>query len=257
MARALAVGLNNLHSLLIDLDTMQLRSGRSWRVCRQRTQGKSWFWSLVCCLRVSSFRHRKCIPLIPRTRQVMRMPIQTRAERSPVISLNTDEIIQTAELSDLGLPPTEDEGRFANWSATAISPTESPGIGTRWAGRVDMADVFFHSWFEMSNELKLRDTAGVSSNLPDASDPHLQLRHRPTTTGAADLIRGESIGSFSEITEIGFVRKLTPVQLPANMLLQIAPLDIEFSDDLDASVSDFRKVRLGTGQSFFRRYTEA
>jgi mono/diheme cytochrome c family protein len=47
IARAFAVGFNNGHNLLIDLDTMQLRQWAVGEFARQRTEGKSWFWDMA------------------------------------------------------------------------------------------------------------------------------------------------------------------------------------------------------------------
>ncbi len=47
VARAFAVGFNNGHNLLIDLDTMQLRQWTIGEFARQRTEGKSWFWDMA------------------------------------------------------------------------------------------------------------------------------------------------------------------------------------------------------------------
>jgi mono/diheme cytochrome c family protein len=46
-ARAFAVGFNNGHNLLLDLDTMQLRQWTMGEFARQRTEGKSWFWDMA------------------------------------------------------------------------------------------------------------------------------------------------------------------------------------------------------------------
>lgn len=47
VARALAVGLPNGHSLLIDLDTLQFMQWTFGDFARQRTEGKSWYWDLA------------------------------------------------------------------------------------------------------------------------------------------------------------------------------------------------------------------
>ena len=46
-ARAFAVGFDNGHNLLLDLDTMQLRQWTIGEFARQRTEGKSWFWDMA------------------------------------------------------------------------------------------------------------------------------------------------------------------------------------------------------------------
>ena len=47
IARAFAVGFNNGHSLLIDLDTLTLRRWTFGDFARQRTIGKSWYWDMA------------------------------------------------------------------------------------------------------------------------------------------------------------------------------------------------------------------
>lgn len=47
VARAFAIGFNNGHNLLLDLDTMQLRQWSIGEFARQRTEGKSWFWDMA------------------------------------------------------------------------------------------------------------------------------------------------------------------------------------------------------------------
>ncbi len=47
VARAFAVGFNNGHNVLIDLDTLQLRQWTIGEFARQRTEGKSWFWDMA------------------------------------------------------------------------------------------------------------------------------------------------------------------------------------------------------------------
>jgi mono/diheme cytochrome c family protein len=47
VARSMAVGFNNGHNILIDLDTMRLRQWTIGEFARQRTEGKSWFWDMA------------------------------------------------------------------------------------------------------------------------------------------------------------------------------------------------------------------
>lgn len=47
IARAFAVGLNNQHNVLIDLDSLSVRSWTFGDLARQRTVGKSWYWDLA------------------------------------------------------------------------------------------------------------------------------------------------------------------------------------------------------------------
>ena len=47
VARAFAVGFENQHSVLIDLDTLTLRSWNFGDFARQRTVGKSWYWDMA------------------------------------------------------------------------------------------------------------------------------------------------------------------------------------------------------------------
>ncbi|MBC7965258.1 MAG: c-type cytochrome, partial [Fuerstia sp.] len=47
VARAFAVGFENGHNLLLDLDSLQLRQWTIGEFARQRTEGKSWFWDMA------------------------------------------------------------------------------------------------------------------------------------------------------------------------------------------------------------------
>ncbi|MCH7988177.1 MAG: c-type cytochrome, partial [Planctomycetes bacterium] len=47
VARALAIGLNNGHNVLFDLDTFGLRGWSFGDFARQRTEGKSWYWDMA------------------------------------------------------------------------------------------------------------------------------------------------------------------------------------------------------------------
>lgn len=47
VARAFAIGFENQHSVLIDLDTLTLRSWNFGDFARQRTIGKSWYWDMA------------------------------------------------------------------------------------------------------------------------------------------------------------------------------------------------------------------
>ena len=55
VARAFAVGFNNGHSLLFDLDLFCLRDWTVGDFARQRTSGKSWFWDLAGVPAASEF----------------------------------------------------------------------------------------------------------------------------------------------------------------------------------------------------------
>lgn len=46
VARAMAIGFDNGHNILIDLDTMQVRLWTMGEFARQRTEGKSWYWDM-------------------------------------------------------------------------------------------------------------------------------------------------------------------------------------------------------------------
>ena len=55
VARALAIGLNNGHNLIFDLDLMAVRQWAFGDFARQRTIGKSWYWDLAGNPVVSGF----------------------------------------------------------------------------------------------------------------------------------------------------------------------------------------------------------
>ncbi|MCR9199289.1 MAG: PA14 domain-containing protein [Planctomycetaceae bacterium] len=92
VARAFAVGLPSGHSLLIDLDTMNLRLWTYGEFARQRTEGKSWYWDMPG--------------------SVIRRPLQTTS-----IQTVTDERGRV-------LAPVEDEGRVCE----LLSYDQKPGF---------------------------------------------------------------------------------------------------------------------------------
>ncbi|MCP4169815.1 MAG: c-type cytochrome, partial [Fuerstiella sp.] len=62
VARAMAIGFDNGHNVLIDLDTMRVRLWTFGEFARQRTEGKSWYWDMpgtvVRELRNNRFAHQ-------------------------------------------------------------------------------------------------------------------------------------------------------------------------------------------------------
>ncbi len=61
VARAMAVGFNNGHNVLIDLDTMKVRQWTIGEFARQRTEGKSWFWDMAgVTVTASPLAHLMC-----------------------------------------------------------------------------------------------------------------------------------------------------------------------------------------------------
>ncbi|MCA9061118.1 MAG: hypothetical protein KDA85_21545, partial [Planctomycetaceae bacterium] len=82
VARAFAVGFDNGHSLLLDLDSLQLREWVIGEFARQRTEGKSWFWDLAGTA------------------------VYSGISESPVFQLVRDR-------DDVAFPPVADESRIA------------------------------------------------------------------------------------------------------------------------------------------------
>ncbi|MBW3542493.1 MAG: PQQ-dependent sugar dehydrogenase [Planctomycetes bacterium] len=64
VARALAVGFNNGHNLLFDLDTFSLRGWYFGDFARQRTLGKSWYWDMAGVPVVTGFDRGSDIALL-------------------------------------------------------------------------------------------------------------------------------------------------------------------------------------------------
>ena len=66
VARAFAVGFENQHSVLIDLDTLTLRNWCFGDFARQRTAGKSWYWDMAGSPIVTGIDTRSDYGLIPK-----------------------------------------------------------------------------------------------------------------------------------------------------------------------------------------------
>ena len=65
VARSLAIGLNNGHNLLFDLDTYSLRGWYFGDFARQRTQGKSWYWDMAGVPVMTGFQPGLDFALLP------------------------------------------------------------------------------------------------------------------------------------------------------------------------------------------------
>jgi mono/diheme cytochrome c family protein len=63
--RAFAIGLDNGHNMLFDLDTFSLRAWTVGDFARQRTQGKSWFWDMAGVPVMNGFRPASDFALLP------------------------------------------------------------------------------------------------------------------------------------------------------------------------------------------------
>lgn len=55
IARAFAIGFNNQHNVLIDLDSLTLRGWTFGDLARQRTAGKSWYWDMAASAVIPMF----------------------------------------------------------------------------------------------------------------------------------------------------------------------------------------------------------
>ena len=63
--RAFAIGLNNGHNMLFDLDKFSLRAWTVGDFARQRTQGKSWFWDMAGVPVMTGFQPASDFALLP------------------------------------------------------------------------------------------------------------------------------------------------------------------------------------------------
>lgn len=66
VARSFAVGLNNGHNILFDLDTMAIRQWTFGDFARQRTEGKSWYWDLAGVNVMTGFKNEPMFVLLPK-----------------------------------------------------------------------------------------------------------------------------------------------------------------------------------------------
>ncbi|MFN8707764.1 MAG: hypothetical protein ACK50J_13895, partial [Planctomyces sp.] len=93
VARAFAAGFSNGHNLLVDLDTMQLRHWTAGEFARQRTEGKSWFWSLggVTLAQPSSNSSAGAPTTSERAAFRLRLPATGEGETPAVMNIVADE----------------------------------------------------------------------------------------------------------------------------------------------------------------------
>lgn len=63
--RALAIGFNNQHNILFDLDAFAVREWWHGNFARQRTEGKSWYWDMAGPRIVTGLWNRSDIALLP------------------------------------------------------------------------------------------------------------------------------------------------------------------------------------------------
>src|SRR5690606_2091320 len=63
--RGIAIGFDNGHSLLFDLDTFSVRGWTFGDFAQQRTEGKSWYWDLAGVEPVGGFDVQPDIVLLP------------------------------------------------------------------------------------------------------------------------------------------------------------------------------------------------
>lgn len=62
--RSFAVGLNNQHNILFDLDTFAVREWWQGNFARQRTEGKSWYWDVAGTRVTTGLRNQSSIALV-------------------------------------------------------------------------------------------------------------------------------------------------------------------------------------------------
>jgi mono/diheme cytochrome c family protein len=80
VSRAFAVGFENQHSVIIDLDTLTLRGWHFGDFARQRTVGKSWYWDMAGTPVISGMNPASDYALI--TRIVNGQPAQVKDRRT-------------------------------------------------------------------------------------------------------------------------------------------------------------------------------
>lgn len=220
VARAMAVGFNNGHNLLIDLDNLQLRQWTAGEFARQRTEGKSWFWGAAGTTVATTDAGN--------------------ASSNPTMTLlrgfNADS--RAGGDSITGIPPVVDESRSAEL--------------LRYKTDADSVTMWYRVHFPS-------DTVGGSAEnsvraaVEAAKDPHSNITawNNPASPVESVVIR-ESIRSFIDETGSGWERQfeLSEPGDPANAVRITFPQRIvgaAFSVAETTAVGDASPTRVMEG----------
>lgn len=190
VARAFAAGFSNGHNLLVDLDTMQLRHWTAGEFARQRTEGKSWFWSLggVTLAHPSSDSSAGASKASERAAFRLRLPATSEGKTPAVMNI------------------VADEGRFAELVSYTNTPEE-----IRLAWKVRFADVSFES-------SEASSTDHPHSNQTAWNDPK-----RPVLT----VIIEDRYRSLVRGRQTGWQRSLSILDAPPGAIIEFRPWAVD------------------------------
>lgn len=137
VARSLAIGFENGHSALFDLDSLTLRRWTFGDFARQRTVGKSWYWDMAGSDVVTSFGERTGYALVANSasdssaldaavypekehgtvgRLIDYSPYQKGLQFRYRLNFEIDETTTPIEISERVLPRSINSGRQSGWT---------------------------------------------------------------------------------------------------------------------------------------------
>jgi mono/diheme cytochrome c family protein len=140
--RALAIGFDNGHSVLFDLDRACVREWTLGEFARQRTQGKSWFWDMAGAAVASGFddqcefilrRESEWVPLVAPSREEHVARLRSYRSEGDGVAVFYD--LSAASKPDAAPSSIRIEDRFA-----AI-PDESTAARAGWSREIAARDV--------------------------------------------------------------------------------------------------------------------
>jgi mono/diheme cytochrome c family protein/glucose/arabinose dehydrogenase len=126
--RGIAIGFDNGHSLLFDVDTFSVRGWTFGDFAQQRTEGKSWYWDLAGVEPVGGFGLRPDIGLLPTSSDADDPAALIRPTSTRLVGYEVDgagvrimaELIFTLEQGEAVVPIVQS---LESWSDEAVKAT--------------------------------------------------------------------------------------------------------------------------------------
>lgn len=215
VARAMAVGFNNGHNVLLDLDSMQLRQWTIGEFARQRTEGKSWFWdmagitvaadpdlSFLCRLINQSTKNAEALrPVADQRRQAelisskvtersVILRVRYYFEPSPSVGVNPDRNSNssTEPSRHTALTDWTDPARTLLTSIITftIQPSEDSGDKTGWMVQADVEEAPRDYQVLLTGWSDTESSAGIPWNVKvragDSSNSSIRLKNGESAT---------------------------------------------------------------------------
>lgn len=210
VARAFAVGFDNGHNLLLDLDSMQLRQWAIGEFARQRTEGKSWYWDMAGVTLLQSTDSEPFAKLVttgdPQAQPVS--PVMDQRRQAELLSYHIDGDSVTLRVRfhfDLKRPDGTWDLQLPTHSPTTawnhperslvpvvlkfiLKPISGENDKTGWTWTVDLEDCP-ESFTLLLATPKVLKSSGEIPWTVTLKSPRLE----PSPKGAPRLTKGESV----------------------------------------------------------------